>query len=47
MISQALAIFWLADNDHLLFLELVDTVYTALLDAVCAFLFTEARRIAC
>ena len=41
-----LAFFRLADNNHFLLLELVDTVYAALLDAVCAHFLTEARRIA-
>ena len=36
----------LADNDHFLLLELVDAVNAALLDAVCADLLAEARRIA-
>ena len=41
------ALFWFADNDHLLFLELMDTVNTSLLKSVSTFLFTEAWRIAC
>jgi len=33
------AVFRFADNNHLLFLELMDTINTTLLDAVCVFLY--------
>ena len=35
------AVFRFADNNHLLFFELMDTINTTLLDAVCSFFFTE------
>jgi hypothetical protein len=40
------AVFGLADNNHFLFLKLVDTVNAALFDPMCADFLPEARRIA-
>ena len=40
------AVFRFADNNHLLFLELMDTVYTTLFNTMSTFFLTEARRIA-
>ena len=45
-IKPHLAVLRLADYDHFLLLELVDTVYASLLQTVGALLFTEAGRIA-
>ena len=45
-IKPHLAVLGLADYDHFLLLELVDTIYASLLQAVCALLLTEAGRIA-
>ena len=39
-------VFRLADDNHFLLFKLVNTVNAALLDAVCTFFLTEARRIA-
>ena len=45
LIEPHLALFGLADDDHLLLLELVDAVNAALLQTVSALLFSEAGRI--
>ena len=40
------ALFGTANDDHFLFLELVDTVNTAFLDPVCALFLSKTRRLA-
>ena len=45
LIEPHRAFFRLADDDHFLFLELVDTIHAALLDAVRALFLTEAGRV--
>ena len=46
LIEPVGAVLRLADDDHLLLLELMDAVHASLLDAVRAFLLAEAGRIA-